>query len=154
MDLTDLLENIQVPPSCNPLETLERYMQTYLSRGWDQPKMNRFLENLGRSLIPSKSLGIYVKGHSVEDIIEEVERDVVALCADSRSLQLIEDILVPLLGHPKPYIRSRVVRLLNVLYDGHAWQLEEPFSPVIRTVGDTYLMDYISHWRLTNRFMH
>lgn len=50
----------------------------------------------------------------------------------------LEGLLVALLGHEDETVRSRATILLNVFYDQHDWQLNLPFIPVIKQVGDPF----------------
>eukprot|EP01133_Synstelium_polycarpum_P007805 gene7805-9157_t len=57
------------------------------------------------------------------------------------SLKRIERLAVGLLGHNSALVRLESVRLLNALYDAHAWQFDGPFKPVIRVIGDAFKVE-------------
>lgn len=57
------------------------------------------------------------------------------------SMKFIEGILVGLVGHSSASVRADSVRLLNILYDGHPWQMEEPLRPVVRVIGDAFRVE-------------
>lgn len=42
-------------------------------------------------------------------------------------------------------IRDQAIVLLNMLYDGVDWQLLEAFRPVIRSVGQHFIINCIVH---------
>lgn len=75
--------------------------------------------------------------------LEQIEEELLLhlRANDTISLQRIERILICLLGHPHTQCREFSARLLNVLYDGHDWQLKEALVPVIRTVDDSFVIE-------------
>jgi hypothetical protein len=54
---------------------------------------------------------------------------------DKDSLHWIEKLLVQLLGYSDISVRDQAVVFLNMLYDGHDWQIMQAFKPVVRVVG-------------------
>ena len=59
------------------------------------------------------------------------------------ALELIEKLLIQLMGYPDIAVRDQAVVLLNMLYDEVDWQLQEAFRPVIRTVGQHFIINTI-----------
>ena len=49
---------------------------------------------------------------------------------------LIEKLLIQLLGHENPKVRSSAIKYLNCIYDGNLWKLETPMTSEVRTTGD------------------
>ena len=47
------------------------------------------------------------------------------------------------MGYPDIAIRDQAVVLLNMLYDEVDWQLQEAFRPVIRTVGQHFIINTV-----------
>ena len=60
---------------------------------------------------------------------------------DENSLFYIEKLLVQLIGHFDPKIRKKAVILLNIFYDGHTFQLYEPFYPEIKLLKDDFVIE-------------
>jgi hypothetical protein len=57
------------------------------------------------------------------------------------SLEEFEKFCIALLGCESDASRETAVRLLHGIYDGHDWQRSEPFEPVIRNVGDAFVVE-------------
>ena len=57
---------------------------------------------------------------------------------DQDSLDLIERLLIQLLGYHEMNIRAVAAVLLNVFYDGHDWQLNGAFKPKVRSIGQHF----------------
>jgi len=57
------------------------------------------------------------------------------------SLDLIGRLLVSLLGDDRVPARESAVRLLNILHDGHDFQSLQALTPVIRTIGDSFVVE-------------
>ncbi len=57
------------------------------------------------------------------------------------SLEEFEKFCIALLGCENDAARETAVRLLHGIYDGHDWQRLEPFEPVIRNVGDSFVVE-------------
>lgn len=74
--------------------------------------------------------------------LEEIQRALfVAQIADDREgLFWIEKLLIQLQGYCEISIRDQAIVLLNMLYDGVDWQLSEAFRPVIRCVGQHFIV--------------
>ena len=62
------------------------------------------------------------------------------MCQNKESEELIEKLLIQLLGHLSMEVRDMSIVLLNVLYDGVDWQFNEPLVPVISTVRRKFLI--------------
>ena len=60
---------------------------------------------------------------------------------DQTSLFYIEKLLIQLIGHYDAKIRKKAVILLNILYDGHTFQLYEPFNPEIKLLKDDFRIE-------------
>jgi uncharacterized protein Veg len=69
--------------------------------------------------------------------LEEIQRAlfVAQIADDKNGLYWIEKLLVQLQGYCDISIRDQAIVLLNMLYDGVDWQLQEAFRPIIRSVG-------------------
>lgn len=69
--------------------------------------------------------------------LEEIQRAlfVAQISADTKSLYLIEKLLIQLMGYCDITVRDQAVVLLNMLYDEVDWQLQEAFRASIRTIG-------------------
>ncbi|CBZ50111.1 granule-bound starch synthase WX-TsB protein,related [Neospora caninum Liverpool] len=52
----------------------------------------------------------------------------------------LEQLLIALLGNNDALIRLEAVKLLNAFYDRHDWQLRQPFVPLIKNVGDRFVL--------------
>ncbi|KFH03473.1 putative glycogen synthase, partial [Toxoplasma gondii VAND] len=63
-----------------------------------------------------------------------------AKCA---SRDRLEQLLIALLGNNDALIRLEAVKLLNAFYDRHDWQLRQPFVPVIKNVGDRFVLSVL-----------
>lgn len=57
------------------------------------------------------------------------------------SLNEIERLLICLLGNSHKFLREHATILLNCLYDRHTWQLNAPFVPKIRCIGDSFSIE-------------
>ncbi|GAM27650.1 hypothetical protein SAMD00019534_108260 [Acytostelium subglobosum LB1] len=57
------------------------------------------------------------------------------------SLKLVEKLAIGLLGHAAASVRQEAVKLLNVVYDSHNWQVDSPLKPVIRCIGDAFKVE-------------
>ena len=55
----------------------------------------------------------------------------------------LEKLLIQLIGHYDIKIRKKSVILLNIYYDGHTFQLYEPFVPEIRFLKDEFKIEVI-----------
>eukprot|EP00742_Colponemidia_sp_Colp-10_P005221 GILJ01005578.1.p1 GENE.GILJ01005578.1~~GILJ01005578.1.p1 ORF type:complete len:1904 (+),score=304.73 GILJ01005578.1:50-5761(+) len=79
----------------------------------------------------------------VLDTLRDLERDLwhAQMSRHPASIRHIERLLICLLGHPKQEIREQAVMLLNSFYDGTDWQLQEPFTPIWRHVGDDFVVE-------------
>ena len=60
---------------------------------------------------------------------------------DETSLFYIEKLLIQLTGYYDVKIRKKAVILLNIFYDGHTFQLYEPFYPEIRFLKDDFIIE-------------
>ena len=63
---------------------------------------------------------------------------------DKNGLYWIEKLLIQLQGYHEISIRDQAIVLLNMLYDGVDWQLQEAFRPVIRCVGQHFVLSVIT----------
>lgn len=72
--------------------------------------------------------------------LEEIQRAlfVAQIADDEQGLYWIEKLLIQLMGYCELSIRDQAVVLLNMLYDGVDWQLQEAFRPIVRTVGQHF----------------
>lgn len=79
--------------------------------------------------------------------MEQIQRAlfVAQISDDQEALYWIEKLLVQLQGYCDMNIRDQVVVLLNMLYDGVDWQLPEAFRPVVRCVGQHFVISLIVH---------
>jgi len=80
----------------------------------------------------------------LQQILSRIESDLLLLVktgGNSVSLSRIERLLIALLGDDRPNARETSVRLLNMLYDRHEWQSMEALTPVIRTIGDAFVVE-------------
>lgn len=77
--------------------------------------------------------------------LEEIQRALfVAQIADDKvGLHWIEKLLIQLQGYCDISIRDQAIVLLNMLYDGLDWQLQEAFRPVIRSVGQHFNINVV-----------
>ncbi len=57
------------------------------------------------------------------------------------SLEQYECFCIALLGCEDDASREMAVKLLNGIYDGHDWQRGEAFEPVVRSVGDSFVVE-------------
>ena len=67
------------------------------------------------------------------------------------SLEEFEKFCIALLGCENDAARETAVRLLHGIYDGHDWQRLEPFEPVIRNVGDSFVVEIDSSVKQAER---
>ena len=63
---------------------------------------------------------------------------------DKNALYWIEKLLIQLQGYYEMTVRDQAIVLLNMLYDGVDWQLQEAFRPVIRCVGQHFVVSIIT----------
>jgi len=77
--------------------------------------------------------------------LEEIQRAlfVAQIADDQNGLYWIEKLLIQLQGYCDISIRDQAVVLLNMLYDGVDWQLQEAFRPVVRQVGQHFIVKVI-----------
>jgi hypothetical protein len=77
--------------------------------------------------------------------LEEIQRAlfVAQIADDKNGLFWIEKLLIQLQGYCDISIRDQAIVLLNMLYDGVDWQLQEAFRPIIRSVGQHFIIDVI-----------
>jgi hypothetical protein len=77
--------------------------------------------------------------------MEEIQRAlfVAQIADDKEGLFWIEKLLIQLQGYYDLSIRDQSIVLLNMLYDGVDWQLQEAFRPVVRSVGQHFIVDAI-----------
>ena len=68
---------------------------------------------------------------------------VAQIADDKNGLFWIEKLLIQLQGYCDISIRDQAIVLLNMLYDGVDWQLQEAFRPIIRSVGQHFIIDVI-----------
>ena len=71
-----------------------------------------------------------------KDLIEQIKYFIDS--NEKTSLFYLEKFLIQLLGHPEKQIRSKATKLLNIFYDGHILQLDEPFIPVIKYLNEDF----------------
>ncbi len=57
------------------------------------------------------------------------------------SLEQYERFCIALLGCDDDASREAAVKLLNGIFDGHDWQRTEAFEPVMRSVGDSFVVE-------------
>ena len=57
---------------------------------------------------------------------------------DENSLFYIEKLLIQLIGYYDVKVRKKAVILLNIFYDGHTFQLYEPFNPEIKLLNEEF----------------
>ena len=79
-------------------------------------------------------------------LLEEVQRAlfVAQIADDKNALYWIEKLLIQLQGYYEMTVRDQAIVLLNMLYDGVDWQLQEAFRPVIRCVGQHFVVSIIT----------
>ena len=77
--------------------------------------------------------------------LEEIQRAlfVAQIADDKNGLYWIEKLLIQLQGYCDIGIRDQAIVLLNMLYDGVDWQLQEAFRPVVRSVGQHFIVNAI-----------
>ena len=71
-----------------------------------------------------------------KDLIEQIKYFIDS--NEKTSLLYLEKFLIQLLGHPDKDIRNKATKLLNIFYDGHILQLDEPFTPVIKYLNEDF----------------
>ena len=78
--------------------------------------------------------------------LEEIQRAlfVAQIADDSDGLYWIEKLLIQLQGYCEISVRDQAIVLLNMLYDGVDWQLAEAFRPVIRSVGQHFIVNVVT----------
>lgn len=61
----------------------------------------------------------------LQKLLNKIEEDVLFSIKVNHtpSLKPLERLLINLLGDPQPKARELAARLLNVIYDGHDWQV-------------------------------
>ena len=64
-------------------------------------------------------------------------------CQDKSSMNLLEQLLIALLGHRFPEVREKAVAYLNTIYDGTDWQLRGPYKSRIACVGNQFKLEYL-----------
>lgn len=82
---------------------------------------------------------------SLDKLLDEISQIVYAHII-SRNLKLndyIEKLLIGMLGHSIKKVRDQSIVLLNILYDGVDWQKDAAFNPVIKTVGQKFVINYL-----------
>jgi len=133
---------------------------SFNSHLWNSRKFNAFLDrivNLKRHYPAFKtpqdqpqttSKGVAIplqltsqkEEQEMKKIIKQIEQDILYLVSiqHQSSLKYLERLLIGLMGHTSSDVRQSSVRLLNVIYDSHSWQFDEPLKPVIRVIGDAF----------------
>jgi hypothetical protein len=78
-------------------------------------------------------------------LIEELQRAlfVAQIQENTEQLDLIEKLLIQLLGYKDIEVRDEAVIILNMLYDGIDWQLTSAFTPIIRCVGQHFKVNLV-----------
>ncbi|KAF2075592.1 hypothetical protein CYY_003097 [Polysphondylium violaceum] len=139
---------------------LSSTVTTFNSHLWNSRKYNAFLDrivNLKRHYpgfkTPQDHVQVTSKGapiplqltsqkeeQEMKKIIKQLEQDILYLISiqHQSSLKHLERLLIGLMGHTSTEARQSSVRLLNVIYDSHSWQFDEPLKPVIRVIGDAF----------------
>jgi hypothetical protein len=89
-------------------------LKAFKSNKWTQERYNAILTEL-----------ILGPSNQIEQVLKRIEADVLLLQrANHRpSLSKLEQLLIGLLGSQHSIAREYAVRLLNVIYDGHDWQV-------------------------------
>jgi len=102
------------------------------ARKYDANKFNAFVERL-----------IATQAEVALKALLDIKDDLVSLqyMQDEASLTYIEQLLVAAIGSPYEDVKDLSVTLLNSLYDGTDWQLQEPLNVTVRCVGDLFLVD-------------
>ena len=80
----------------------------------------------------------------INEIIERDLKDQIKYFIDNddqKSLFYIEKLLIQLIGYFDTKIRKKAVILLNIFYDGHTFQLYEPFYPQIKFLKEDFTME-------------
>ena len=89
----------------------------------------------------------FLKENNEQEVNQIIEKDLKEQIkyfteySDQTSLFYIEKLLIQLMGHYEAKIRKRAVILLNILYDGHTFQLYEPFNPEIKLLKDDFKIE-------------
>ena len=89
----------------------------------------------------------FVKENNDQEVNQIIEKDLKEQIKyftdnnDQTSLFYIEKLLIQLIGHYDAKIRKKAVILLNILYDGHTFQLYEPFNPEIKLLKDDFRIE-------------
>ncbi|KAM9964867.1 hypothetical protein ACTFIW_004659 [Dictyostelium discoideum] len=107
------------------------------------------IPNTPALLTTTKGIPIPIQKNSQQEEIEmskifkQLELDIIYLISVQHyySLKYIEKLLIGTMGHTSADVRQSSVRLLNVIYDSHTWQFEEPLKPVIRVIGDAFRIE-------------
>ena len=79
--------------------------------------------------------------NEINEIIEKDLKEQIKYFTDNNdenSLFYIEKLLIQLVGYYDLKIRKKAVILLNIFYDGHTFQLYEPFNPEIKLLNDEF----------------
>lgn len=80
-----------------------------------------------------------------EDLVFELENIVYKMIVQKgqKEEELVEELLIGMMGHPLEMLRDKSVVLLNSLYDEVDWQIKYSFNPKVRQVGDPFVIDYM-----------
>ena len=75
--------------------------------------------------------------------LEDIQKAlfVAQIAGDKDALYLIEKLLIQLMGFCDISVRDQAVVLLNMLYDEIDWQLSEAFRPVVRSIGQHFIVN-------------
>lgn len=95
------------------VESLKRVDANLKKFPFGESQYQRFVKELAQKQI---------SGNKVK-YLEEIQRSlfVAQISDDTKTLQLIEKLLIQLLGHQDMTFRDQAVKLLNMLYDGIDW---------------------------------
>jgi hypothetical protein len=114
--LGKVIVNIRKEPFTK--DTYEKYARTFGLR--QTTKKMKLMDNIQRALF------------------------VAQLADDTEGLYYIEKLLIQLQGYPEIAVRDQAIVLLNILYDGVDWQISEAFRPVIRSVGQHFIVNVVA----------
>eukprot|EP01117_Protostelium_nocturnum_P000558 TRINITY_DN1062_c0_g1_i1.p1 TRINITY_DN1062_c0_g1~~TRINITY_DN1062_c0_g1_i1.p1 ORF type:complete len:1929 (+),score=827.64 TRINITY_DN1062_c0_g1_i1:180-5966(+) len=115
-------------------EYLLNEFQQFTQIRWTDERFNEYVTDI---------INTRGNGFDFNQIVVDLEAELLLLRRVKHlpSLDRVERLLVCLLGDDRANARESAVRLLNILHDGHDFQSLQALTPVIRTIGDSFVVE-------------
>ena len=122
----------------NLLPVVQKFMKIITNKKYshfDEKEYLSYVDKILKKNISNEEVNNIIE----KDLIEQIKYFIDS--NETTSLFYLEKLLIQLLGYPDIKIRNNATKLLNVFYDGHTLQLDEPFIPIIKYLNEDFVIE-------------